>query len=1105
MTLTHSHTSLRRLPLVVAIALAAAAPAALTANPLTQARVGDTSRVLRAPADRAVVYLVRFEAPSLVAAQREGLLAAAGTAGQLNVRAPASVGYVAGLRSAQHAFLQSAGSQLGRPLASIGSQFEFQHAFNGLAVRVTAAEAAKLVRLPGVAAVQPLRIIPVSTDRGPQLIGAANLWAGIADGVSDRLFIDNFDAPSAFANRGEGMVAGVIDTGLNFAHPSFAAVDESGYQFVNPLGAGQYLGLCGPDSSPDWPAQCNDKVIGAYDFVSALMPEVHLYDPDAIDGPGPTDENGHGSHTASTVAGNPVMAQVPGGPSLRISGVAPRANLIVYNACYTTGTGQGSCFDLSLVASVNQAVADGVVDVLNYSIAGGSDPWNEAPSLAFLDAVDTGIFVAASAGNSGPSSGTTDHAEPWTTTVAASTHGRGAFVNKLRVTGPAPVPPDLAAITVTVPSSSVPLTAPIAGALAYNAADPLLCSPAAPGSYAGKVVMVFRGTCTFVAKVLNVEAGGASAVILANNAEAALNPNLDGTHIPVATVKQSQGNAIAAFFAGAGSADVLLDYPSEATPEIPDRVATFSSRGPASLAQLKPDIAAPGSNILAAVNGDANAFGVLSGTSMAAPHVAGAAVLLRKAHPEWTPSEVKSALMLNSRNIGITVQPSGAPATVFDMGAGRTQVDIAAISPLVMDETSYHYLRADPSRNGEPSSLNVPSLGNDTCVGECDFVRTFRNTGSSAQSWTVSLDGIVGSVTPTTLALAPGARGNLSFKIEADGQPQGTYVKGGVTLTPADGGNALHMPAAVFIDPFRMELAPTQISAEVSAGDTTTASFTVRNTGNSGLTWNLLSGVNPVPVVNQPPNTLDGLVSSLYTDENVGAFVGDDIVLDQPTTFHSLQVPGFLFANYLDTVDMYATSITWSLYANAGGKPAGYPGDGTAPLWTLTLPVDATGVTPASNSLDVDLDAAGVALSVPAGTYWLVAYPNFSSHNVNGVDVIWFRKLMSTQTNGMGQAFNNDPIFGGEAGSTAWEGIDTAWSGHYDAAMVGIADRQCTPAWATPSASSGAVGAGVTEAVNLTIDATGLSPGDHVGQLCVASNDTNAPLTVIPIRLTVTP
>lgn len=1094
---------LRRLPLVAAIALATL-PAAAFAQSMTQGRAGDSARVLRAADGRAIPYLVRFEAPSLVAAAREGRLAGAGAGKRLDVHAAASLAYLDGLRAAQQAFLQQASAALGRSLASVGAQFEFRHAYNGMVVRVTAAEARTLAALPGVAAVRAARSVPVATDRGPQLIGAPNVWNGTLDGVADRIFGDGFDGPATQPNRGEGIVAGIVDTGLNFAGPSFAATSGD-YQHVNPLGAGHYLGLCGPLPSPDWTPQCNDKVIGAYDFVSEFMPDVLVDDPGATNGPGPVDENGHGSHTASTVAGNPVVAQVPGGPKLPITGVAPRANLIVYNACYTTGDGRGSCLYPSLVAAVNQAVADGIVDVLNYSIAGGEDPWNEEPSQAFLDAVDAGIFVAASAGNSGPSAGSTGHAEPWAATVAASTHGRGAFVNMLRVTGPSPVPPALEAIPMTIPTSAIPLTGAVAGPLAYNAVDPLQCSPAAAGSYTGKIVMIRRGTCTFVAKVQNAEAGGAAAVVMFNNVAGDINPNVAGATIPVAVVPLAQAESIAAFYADAGSADVRLDYPSEATTAAPDQIANFSSRGPTAFSLLKPDIAAPGSNILAAYSGEANSFGVISGTSMASPHVAGAAALVRKAHPDWTPAEVKSALMLTSKNEGIVTLPGATPSTAFEMGAGRVRADAAIGAGLVMNETSYRYLRADPARGGDPASLNVPSLGADSCVGRCTFTRTFRNPGGATRSWNVSLDGIAGTVEPGNLTLAPGASGSVSFTLDVDGLDQGAYAFGEVGLTPDGGGQALHLPAAVFVDPFKLELTPARFDVEVAAGGTTTATFNVRNLGNAGLTWNLLAGTNPVPVVNQAPDTRDGLVSSLYADANSGAFVGDDVVLDQPTSFRTLSVPGFLFANFGDTVDMYASSITWSIYADAGGKPAGHPGDGSAPLWTLNLPVDAPGVDLSANALDVDLAAAGATLDLGAGKYWLVAYPVFDSHTVNGVGVMWFRFLMGVQTNGMGQAYNNDPEFGGDPGTAAWEGISTSWDGHYDAAMIGTADRQCTPAWATPATTSGAVGAGATQNVDLTIDASGLAAGEHVGQLCVASNDPAKPITLIPIRLNVTP
>lgn len=1093
------------MPLVAAVALAMASPLASADNPLIQGKAHDRTQILRANADRAMPHLIQFTGPSLMAAARDALVPATSDDGRLDVDAPAAQAWVAELRMRQDALMRDARQLLGRELVPVNTQFQFQHAFNGMAARLTPAEARALADMPGIERISPMRVVPVATDRGPQLIGAANIWSGILDGVDDRLFATGFDAPGVLANRGEGTVIGVVDTGLNFDSPSFTAQAADGYQHVNPLGDGQYLGLCGQLPSPEWTPACNAKVIGAYDFVTDLMADVHVYDPGAVNGPGPVDENGHGSHTASTALGNPVLAQVPGGPSVSISGVAPRANLVVYDACYTTGTGQGTCAYISLVGAINQAVADGVVDVINYSIGGGSDPWAEEPSQAMLDATDAGIFVATSAGNSGPSARSIEHLEPWAATVAATTHGRDAFMNSLSITGPAPVPAALVQMPITFPPSSAPLTAAIASQLAYDANDPLLCTPMEPGAFADQVVMIYRGTCTFVEKVLNAEAGNAAAVVLVNNVESALSPALDGTSIPVATMLLSQGDAIAAFVADAGSANVRLDYPSSATHSPADQMARFSGRGPGRLPLLKPDLAAPGANILAATHEQADAYSVLSGTSMAAPHVAGAAALVAAARPEWTPAEVKSALMLTSKTAGVTTD--GNPAGVFDRGAGRIRADLAIGSGLVMDETSYRYLREDPDRGGNPTVLNVASIATDTCVEECTFTRTLRNVSDDAQTWNVTLSGIAGSVEPTVLPLAPGASGEVTVTMHVGDAPQDSYVTGEISLTPAATGDLLplHMPVAAFVDPFGLELAPTAIAVTASAGSTTTASFSATNTGNAGLTWELLSGLHDVPVVNQPPNTLNGMVSSLYADLNNGSFVADDIVLDQPTTFRSLSVPGFLFAHYLDTVDMYADTLTWSLYADAGGKPDGHPGDGVEPLWSVTLPVDAPGVTQATNSLDIDLDAAGVTLTLQPGRYWLVAYPTFPSHAVHGVNVMWFQHILDTQSGAVAQALNNDPTFGGIPGSDVWEGIDNGWEGHYGAAMVGIAIRQCTPSWATASQTSGNVGAGQSHDVSITIDASTLAPGEHVGQLCVGSNDAAQPLTLIPVQLTVTP
>src|SRR5690606_29267742 len=160
----------------------------------------------------------------------------------------------------------------------------------------------------------------------------------------------------------------------------------------------------------------------------------------------------------STAAGNRRDVVFDGAP-LRISGVAPRANIIAYDACYTnTLTGQGLCPNVSTVASINQAIADGV-DVINYSIGGGAQPWTEATSLAVPGATDAGIFVATSAGNSGPGPNTLGHLEPWTSSTAAAQHGRGAFGTLMSVTGPSPVPGGLQPLVVNNGTGGVTFSA----------------------------------------------------------------------------------------------------------------------------------------------------------------------------------------------------------------------------------------------------------------------------------------------------------------------------------------------------------------------------------------------------------------------------------------------------------------------------------------------------------------------------------------------------------------------------------------------------------------------------------------------------------------------
>ena len=182
----------------------------------------------------------------------------------------------------------------------------FQHALNGMVVRVAPEEAQLLAELPGVAAVYPDQKWKLDTDVSNEIIGSPAIWEG--------------ETGQGIGSRGEGVIVGMLDTGVNPDHPSFAAVDGDGYAHQNPFGSGNYLGVCAPQA-PQFQDICNDKLIGAWNYTGT---------------PSAADDNGHGSHTGSTMAGNRHDAVFTVGADTvtrTISGVAPRANVISYKVC----------------------------------------------------------------------------------------------------------------------------------------------------------------------------------------------------------------------------------------------------------------------------------------------------------------------------------------------------------------------------------------------------------------------------------------------------------------------------------------------------------------------------------------------------------------------------------------------------------------------------------------------------------------------------------------------------------------------------------------------------------------------------------------------------
>jgi hypothetical protein len=710
---------------------------------------------------------------------------------RIDVTGDAAQDYVAYLQQQQAQLKSRMSVMMGR---DVTPRLAMQHAVNAMVVDLSSAEVAAVRAMPDVSFVEEYREYALSTDTGPQLIGAGPVWDGSNPGASGQY-------------RGESVVIGIIDSGINFGSPSFAAASPvGGYVHTNPLGAGNYLGTCasgGVDAG-----RCNAKLIGGYDFVCGA-PGNQCGVTDAREEPGFGDTNGHGSHVASTAAGNPRDAAYAG-LTRRISGVAPRANIVAYDVCYTnTGTTNpgGKCPNASIVAAIDQVVAGGLVDVINYSLSGGDEPWSDAVSLAFLNAVEASVYVSAAAGNDGPASNTVSHLQPWVSASAATQHGRGAFSLALQVTGPAPVPANLAPLLINEGTDGTPHTAIIPGTtpLKISAGIDSVddgCAGYAGGTFSGAIAVIRRGTCTFSIKVGNATAAGAVAVVIANNVAGAIIPQVPGTSIPVFSVTQSEGNALRDFAVSRPTTTAQIGYPRIPVPNTPDVLGAFSSRGPATAFNLlKPDSAAPGVSVLAVVSGTTItgselAVDVYNGTSMATPHHSGAAALIRQARPTWTVPEVKSALALTA-NPQVYNEDSVTPATPFGRGSGRIQVDRAINAGLVMHETAANYRAANPANGGNPATLNQPSLVNAQCLPSCTFVRRFRNTQSTSSTWHLAFDGISGSM-PASVTIPAGATTAVTITIRPVPSASGAWRFGSVVLSQAGtSSSALRLPVAV--------------------------------------------------------------------------------------------------------------------------------------------------------------------------------------------------------------------------------------------------------------------------------------------------------------------
>ncbi|ALN90763.1 S8 family serine peptidase [Lysobacter gummosus] len=1009
--------------------------------------------------------------------------AGGGAGGRVDVRSAQARSYVQHLDQVQRDHESGIRALIGRPL---NIERRMHHAVNGVITRMSQNEAARIAKLPGVELVEEYREYPLATDVGPQLIGAPALWNS---------------TPANF--RGEGVIVGVLDTGINFGSPAFAAIDDSGYHHINPNGSGNYLGTCAPGGVDE--GRCNDKLIGGYDFVCG-PPGNTCGVPGLREEPGFGDTNGHGSHTASTAAGNAWTANFKG-RDVRISGVAPHANVIAYDVCYTiAATNQGQCPNTSAVAAVDQAIADGV-DVINYSIGGGASPWGESVSLAFLNASDAGIYIAAAAGNSGPGASTMGHQEPWTSTTAASQHGRGTFAYLLQVTGPGAVPPALQAVQLTEGVSgtpfaaSLPPTTPLRVSAGIDtAADGCAAFPA--NAFQNAIAVIRRGTCNFTDKVNNARNAGAIGVVIANNQAVVVSPSVPGTTIPTFMAAQTDADAIRDFSAGnANTSTAGIGFPPTPIPNTPDVLAAFSSRGPTNgLDLIKPDVTAPGVNVLAVlsgttVSGSENLVGLLSGTSMASPHQAGAAALLRQARPSWTSAEIKSALMMTATP-KVFKEDEVTPADAFAMGSGRIQVDQAVHAGLVLNETTANFLAADPSTGGDVSALNLASLDKRECVNSCTFERTFRHAGNGLQLYLVQVKGVQGIAFPPLLLSGPGQTSKLKVIVLSSSYAKdGAWHFGQVELKPLIGRDSpqLHLPIAIAVPPPQIVLTPEQVALSLPAGSRGFADFSIGNRSASALEFQIdNTGTASRTVTHSTAEGVNsGFRSTLYTDPaTVGLpaqFSADDFVLTDSTRLAKLFSEGFVSSG--SSLASTATSLSWSVYSDNAGNPSSNPLAGAA-VWSYTAAPNAAGVKIDGANITLDLAAAGQNVQLPPGRYWLVVHARTSFAN----RWVWFA------SNAGDSQFRT--IAPNASGAGSW----IAGAGFAGLAFDIQGESACGAPWiGAPTRAFGVVPAQGSVANRVRIDTRGLAEGAHIGYVCVASDDPVRPKVALRVALTVTP
>ncbi|GLT40159.1 hypothetical protein SLA2020_143140 [Shorea laevis] len=692
----------------------------------------------------------------------------------------------------------------------------YSNVIHGYSTRLTADEAEALEAQQGILSVIPELRYELLTTRTPEFLGL-----GKGSAVSP-----TFELAS-------GLIVGVLDTGV---WPELESFNDEG---LGPVPE-KWKGECEVGKTFKL-SSCNKKLIGARYFSKGYEGTVGPIN-ETVESKSPRDDNGHGTHTSTTAAGSAVSdASLFGFASGTARGMATKARVAIYKVCWLQG-----CLGSDILAGMDKAVQDGV-DIMSLSLGGrASEYYKDIIAIGAFSAMTHGILISCSAGNGGPYPSSLSNVAPWITTVGARTLDRDLPVSVTLGNGE-----KYSGVSLyngkTISNSMVPI---VYAANVSRSSNDSFCFPGTliPAKVVGKIVVCDRrgsgASKGFVVK----EAGGVG-MILANTKFFGEELTAEAHILPSSAVGEKIGDAIKKYISTEANPIATIGHGSTELGVQPSPVvAAFSSRGPNPITMevLKPDIIAPGVNILAGWSGASAPteleedkrrvkFNIISGTSMSCPHVSGIAVLLKAAHPEWSPAAIRSALMTTAYSAYKNGKPiqdvaTGEPATPFDYGAGHVD-PVEALDPgLVYDTTVDDYLdflcalgytssqikqvtnrdfTCDSSKNYSLADFNYPSIsvplqsdsgkkGGASVTSTLKYSRTLTNVGSPG-TYEVSVvsqtKAVRISVEPTSLSFSKKyEKKSYTVTFTASSMPSGTASF--ASLVWSDGKHTVSSPIA---------------------------------------------------------------------------------------------------------------------------------------------------------------------------------------------------------------------------------------------------------------------------------------------------------------------